>query len=437
MLKSLISAACAAGRRLLTENRGNVAMMFALTSVPLFVAGGGVVDYARVAYAHTQMQDALDATSLALARQADVGTMSPAKMEQFAKDYFLANFTDTDMRNLVVTPAYSVNGPTVTINASLVVPTSFLTLIGLDTVPVAASSTTVWGRERLRVALVLDNTGSMADDGKMDALKTATHNLLKQLKTAASQDGDVYVSLVPFSKDVNVGAAAAKESWVRWDLWEQSNGTCSKSKYKTRSDCENAGKTWTVDSHTNWNGCVTDRDQDFDTTNDAPVSDATRFPAEQYGSCPAPLMGLTYDWQSLNDAVDTMQPAGNTNQAIGLQWGWQTLTNAPFAIPAMDPSYKYKQVVILLTDGLNTQDRWYKSQSSIDARQKVACANAKAKDIILYTVQVDTGGDPMSTMLKDCATDPDNGFFLLKSADDIVTTFESIGTALSDLRVSS
>jgi Flp pilus assembly protein TadG len=437
MLNAMIPAALAAGRRFLRESRGNVAMMFALTSVPLFVAGGGVVDYARVTYAHTQMQDALDATSLALAREADVGTMSPDKMEQFARDYFLANFTDTDMRNLVVTPTYSVKGPSVTINASLAVPTSFLTLIGLNTIPVAAASTTVWGRERLRVSLVLDNTKSMASDGKMDALKTATHNLLKQLKGAASQDGDVYVSLVPFSKDVNVSAAAYDKAWVRWDLWEAANGSCSTSKYKNKGDCEDAGRTWTADSHKKWNGCVTDRDQDFDTTNDAPDSNAKRFPAEQYASCPSALMGLTYDWDALGDAVDAMQPNGNTNQAIGLQWGWQTLTNAPFTIPAMDPAYKYKQVVILLTDGLNTEDRWYKSQKSIDARQKVACASAKAKNIIIYTVQVDTGGDPMSQMLKDCATDPDNGFFLLKSADAIVTTFESIGTALSDLRVSS
>jgi Flp pilus assembly protein TadG len=437
MLNAVISAVLAASRRFLRESRGNVAMMFALTSVPLFVAGGGVVDYARVTYAHTQMQDALDATSLALAREADVGTMSPDKMRQFAKGYFLANFSDTDTRNLVVTPVYSPQGPSVTISASLVVPTSFLTLIGLNTIPVAASSTSIWGRERLRVALVLDNTLSMADDGKMDALKTATHNLLKQLKDAANQEGDVYVSLVPFSKDVNVGAAAYDEPWVRWDLWEEDNGSCSKSRYKNKSDCERARRKWKADRHTKWNGCVTDRDQDFDTTNDAPDSNSTRFPAEQYGSCPAQLMGLTYDWDSLNDAVDAMRPNGNTNQAIGLQWGWQTLTKAPFTIPAMDPAYKYKQVVILLTDGLNTEDRWYNRQTSIDARQEVACANAKANDIIIYTVQVDTGGDPMSTMLKQCASDPDNGFFLLKSADDIVTTFESIGTALSDLRVSS
>jgi hypothetical protein len=41
----------------------------------------------------------------------------------------------------------------------------------------------------------------------------------------------------------------------------------------------------------------------------------------------------------------------------------------PFTVPAMDSKYIYQQVIILLTDGLNTQDRWYTSQSSIDARQ--------------------------------------------------------------------
>lgn len=75
------------------------------------------------------------------------------------------------------------------------------------------------------------------------------------------------------------------------------------------------------------------------------------------------------------------------------------------------------------------------TQSSIDARQKIACANVKAAGMILYTVQVNTGGDATSTMLKDCASDPSQ-FFLLTSADQIITTFNSIGTALSDLRIS-
>ena len=55
--------------------------------------------------------------------------------------------------------------------------------------------------------------------------------------------------------------------------------------------------------------------------------------------------------------------------------------------------------------------------------------------LILYAVQVNTGGDATSTMLQNCATDPSQ-FFLLTSADQIITTFNSIGTALSDLRIS-
>jgi hypothetical protein len=54
------------------------------------------------------------------------------------------------------------------------------------------SSTVKWGNKRLRVALVLDNTGSMADSGKIGALKTATNNLLTQLKNAVVNTGDVF-----------------------------------------------------------------------------------------------------------------------------------------------------------------------------------------------------------------------------------------------------
>ncbi len=71
---------------------------------------------------------------------------------------------------------------------------------------------------------------------------------------------------------------------------------------------------------------MTHRDQNYDTTNAAP-SDGTKFPAEQYFYCPVQLMGLSYDWTALNNKIDAMTPNGNTNQAIGLVWGWQSLTN--------------------------------------------------------------------------------------------------------------
>lgn len=145
-------------------------------------------------------------------------------------------------------------------------------------------------------------------------------------------------------------------------------------------------------------------------------------------------MGLSNDWTKLNAKIDAMTPVGNTNQAIGLQVGWQTLTASPFTVPAVDPDYKYQTVIILLTDGLNTEDRWYTSQSSIDTRQQKTCVNIKAANITLYTVQVNTGSDATSTMLQNCASDSSK-FFLLTSAGQIVTTFGQIGTSLSKLRL--
>ena len=160
---------------------------------------------------------------------------------------------------------------------------------------------------------------------------------------------------------------------------------------------------------------------------------ATLFSAEQYSSCPQAATGLSYDWSAMNTLVSNMSPAGNTNQGIGLALGWMSLAGGgPFTVPAMDPGYTYNQAIVILTDGLNTQDRWYTSQSSINARQQMTCDNIKAARITIYTVQVNTGNDPTSRLLQNCASSS-NKFFLLTSADQIVTTFNTIGTNLTKL----
>ncbi len=413
--------------------RGGVAPMMAFLALPLMGSVGVAVDYSRASATKTAFQAALDSTALMLSKTA--ATQSGADLQTAATNTFNALFTRADAKNVAVTATYSsAGGSKVTLSGSANIDTNFLSVLGYSQLHITASSTSTWGNTRLRVALVLDNTGSMSSSNKMTALKSASQNLLTQLKTAAVNDGDVYISIVPFNKDVNVGTSNYNQSWVRWDLWDADNGKCSNTNYTTQSSCLSHNKTWTADNHSTWNGCVTDRDQNFDTTNNAPVAGANLYPAEEYSSCPVSLMGLTYDWTALTNKINAMQPTGNTNQAIGLQMGWQTLTASPFTIPAMDPNYQYKQVIILLTDGLNTQDRWYTSQSSIDTRQQKTCDNIKAAGITLYTVQVNTGGDPTSTLLQNCASDPSK-FFLLTSSTQIVTTFNQIGTALSNLRL--
>ncbi len=167
------------------------------------------------------------------------------------------------------------------------------------------------------------------------------------------------------------------------------------------------------------------------------------FAAEQYSACPQAVMGLSYNWTAMTTEVNNMVANGNTNQNIGLELGWMSLVGGgPFTAPPMDPGYTYQQVIILLTDGLNTQNRWYSDTDMcgtvmcIDARQKVTCDNIKNAGITIYTIQVNTQTpkDPTSTLLQNCASDPSK-FFLLTSSTEIVTAFNQIGTQLSQLRI--
>ncbi|TPQ49668.1 pilus assembly protein TadG [Prosthecomicrobium hirschii] len=413
-------------RRLLQDRKGSLLSTFSLSFLGITVLTGGILDVGVAQSAKLDMQQALDATALAVAKEG-YGKTS-AQIQSAADTHFRALFTNADVKNTTVTATMQsddAGGSTVTVTGAGTVQTTFLSLAGIPTIDVGATAVAAWGSTRLRVALVLDNTGSMSNSGKLAALKTAGKNLLTQLQTASKSAEDVYVSIIPFSRNVNVGTGNVSASWIRWTEWDAANGS-----YNWRG-------TWIPASHSTWNGCVMDRDQDYDTKNTAPTtaSSATLYPAQQYSSCPVPVMALSNDWTALNAKIDAMAAAGNTNQAIGLQWGWSSLTTGPLAVPAIDAKYKYQTVVILLSDGLNTENRWTSSTSSIDARQKKTCDNIKAAGIMVYTVQVNTGNDPKSTLLEGCATDTSK-FFYLTSATQIISTFGTIGTSLSQLRLS-
>jgi hypothetical protein len=66
----------------------------------------------------------------------------------------------------------------------------------------------------------------------------------------------------------------------------------------------------------------------------------------------------------------------------------------------------------------------------------MTCANAKAAGFTIYSIQVNTGGDATQAVMKNCASDASK-FYELKQANDLVTTFNSIGTALSNLRIAN
>ncbi|MEH2626489.1 Flp pilus assembly protein TadG [Bradyrhizobium sp. AZCC 1719] len=445
-----------AASRFAGANDGNIAILFGIAVLPIMAFVGAAVDYTRAVSARTSMQAALDSTALMLARDLTEGTISTSEIPTKADAYFKALYTNPEAKSITISASYtptSGKGSTILINGSGAVDTTIMRVAGYPNLGFTTSSTSAWGNVRMRVAMALDVTGSMKDDGKMPAMQEAAKSLVDQLSKLAKNTGDMYISIIPFAKDVNLGTSYVNESWIDWSLWDTQNatrywGTCSKSDYTDRDTCKDKGKIWTPD-RSKWTGCVTDREQNEDTKNTPPTSAnaPTMAVAEEYGSyCKTgstsympPIMPMSYDWTALKTLIGNLKPTGNTNQGIGMAWAWLTLgvSVTPFNAPPKDTAnYEYQDAIVLLSDGLNTQNRWYNNASQIDARQKILCANAKKApyNVVIYTVQVDTGGDGESAVLKECASDA-NKFYHITEAGQTASVFKSIGQSLAKLRV--
>ena len=99
--------------------------------------------------------------------------------------------------------------------------------------------------------------------------------------------------------------------------------------------------------------------------------------------------------------------------------------NAPSPAPDLD------KVIVLLTDGDNTQNRFSNSTSAIDSRTEKVCTNAKAANIKVYTVRVIDGN---ATLLRGCATKPEM-FYDVDEATQLNSVFASIAQNLANLRI--
>jgi len=418
-------------RRFLVCRNGNVAMIFAICLVPLLVAIGAAVDYARLVDVRETMQHSLDATVLALSSEA--AKLTSKQLDDRALQIFNVNFPSGKAEGVSVSATYTkTSGAVISASASGTVPMTFLNLIGISSETLAVESKSAWSSKRLRVALALDNTGSMDKLGKMDALKTATKNLINKLKGESTTAGDVYISIVPFNKDVNIGTGLSSSV-----AWKKTGRICVWNSYRGRYDCADDYLWPQTKSKSNWKGCVADRDKELlDISVSVPINETTSYPAEDYSACGRPLTAMTNDWTSLLAAVDAMTPVGATNQTIGLVWAWQSLkSTGPLNAPAKVSNFDYQDVIILLSDGENTMNRFSGDgtthSTAVDDRMSKVCAAAKADNIIVYTVLVIEGTE---SVLKGCASSADN-YFNASSADQIITSFGAIGDKLSALRI--
>ena len=384
---------------------GQVLMTFALATIPMIGFIGAAIDYSRGNSAKAAIQAAADATALMLSREAP--TLTEEQRNQRASDYFQALFNRPEVTNLAVTPVFTTpqqGNFKLELTATATVPTMFMRVFGQSSMSVDVHSEVLWGIKKLELALALDNTGSMSSSGKMSNLKTAAKTLLTTLKNAAKTEGDVKVAIIPFDTTVRIGTTYKDNEWFDIDSAIDCNGWlpgtgCNASNWKDY-----------------WKGCVRDRAHPFDTQDDPPT---------------------TSDWTALNNKVDEMSPNGNTNVTIGLVWAWHALTTGlPYA-EAAAPAPNLDKVIIILTDGENTEawdninSKKITTRSTIDTRTALACSNIKAANIRIYAVRVIDGN---ATLLRNCATNP-TMYYDVDQASELNGVFSAIAQNLANLRI--
>ena len=402
------------------NTRGNVAITFAIAALPIVGTVGFAVDYSHANSVKAAMQAALDSTALMLSKEA--ATLSDTDLQTKAQNYFKALFTRPEANSISISASYAASGGSqVVVNGSAQVPTSFLGIIGYQNIPVTGTSTATWGAGKIELALVLDNTGSMLDNGKIGALISASHQLLDTLKNSATNPGDVKVAIIPFTTEVNIGTAYKNKPWIDWSYINKSGGGGDQCGWDQEE--ENG----TIN---NWTGGVVDRLEPYNVQDTTPTSDKnTWYPAVM--SSLTPIQPLTSDWTALNAKIDMMKAYGKTNLTIGLVWGWHALTSSEPLTEATAPSANITKIMVFLTDGQNTQDRWTTNSTAIDTRTKAVCANIKAAGIKLYTVRVMDGN---KTLLQNCASDP-TMYYEVNNSNQMASVFSQLAGDLSTLRI--
>jgi Flp pilus assembly protein TadG len=379
-------------RQLLRCRRANAATLFALMAVPLIGAIGIAVDLARAWLVQSRLTTAIDAAALTGARDIALGSRNAEMV-----NLFWANFARSAPTSQVGFMGATVTGPTITqvdqntmsVSAQASLPTTFMRLFGIPTMTAKAADQSARATQGLEIALVLDNTGSMAGwpIGAVITAATQLTNVLYGHNPSDTGSGgpdtepNLWMSIVPFTAEVNIGPT--NTGWL-------AAGSLSQTAYQ----------------NTTWMGCVMARTQNSNDFTDASPSTAPFTPflypstlgkymvgktpitgdddwspshitegqqsslpqntavGPNLGCPPLPVLGLQPSRNAALSLINKMVAVfrGGTFINLGLQAGWWTLSpnwRGLWGNPALPLNYNtpnMQKVIVLMTDGNN---EWY------------------------------------------------------------------------------
>jgi Flp pilus assembly protein TadG len=196
-------------RELARDRGGNFALSFAIVSIPLLGGMGVAFDYTMALNTHREMQSSLDAALLAALKQIEAKNKDEKSIRTHMANWLAA---EAQPGSTYVLDAQSIvidfGEQEITATARAIVPTSFMKIFGVNSVPVAVKASVLGGEDvvtksAFSMYLVLDRSGSMEGNTttaytttcmnannqpyqctkvykKIESLKLATANLLTQ-----------------------------------------------------------------------------------------------------------------------------------------------------------------------------------------------------------------------------------------------------------------
>lgn len=199
--------------RFCSARQGNVAMIFAIVMPVLILLTVGGVDLHRASTVRANLQDSLDAATLAAARSPFVTDEDLTRVGLAALRANLAAYPQItlreDLTNFTLT-SDSVVVANATVDVAALVANIVLPPYGQfmdDTLPVGSHSEVNRSSKNIEVALVLDVTGSMRGS-RLASLKTASTALVDIVVQDVQTPYTTRMAIIPYSVGVNLGGWA-------------------------------------------------------------------------------------------------------------------------------------------------------------------------------------------------------------------------------------
>jgi Flp pilus assembly protein TadG len=433
------------------SERGSIAAIFALM-IPLIMAAAGVaVDLSNTYLVQKRLGQALDAAALAAASSTGEESVIYDRLERFLiRNYEAEGYPEPSQITMRLHDNLLFAAAEARVN------TSFMKLFGKPYVDVYVETEIKREVRGLEVILVLDNTGSMASNNNIAALRTASENFVNILFDATSQEEGIKIGLVPYSTSVNVGS---------YGFGQNPDGSYYDDPFVNNPHGLNYS-TW---SSNDWQGCVLAGDYPLDVEDHEGPWDMYRYCRDaseniicdsywRWGQlyprrdpnyiCPGTTIHpLSSNRASLISHISTMRADGWTLGNYGLAWGWRLISpEFPFQEGADWQNREWKKAVIMMTDGVNTMHQHYTAYgrtsdhnirpNDLNERMEEVCDAMKQLDIILYTVTFEGGvNETTKDFFRRCATSPEQ-YFDAPTQQELITVFEKISRELSNLHIS-